>query len=118
MAMARFSDQELYSIRTDISILEVVEKLLELPTKRDGKYFRFLCPVCSEFQTAVNLRSNLCRCFRCERNFNTIELVMSDLRLSFVASVKLLKQQSVGSLKLADVHNLNSSSQNISSASD
>jgi hypothetical protein len=38
--------------------------------------FRFLCPLCNGFDTAVNPKTNLARCFRCEKNFNTIDLVM------------------------------------------
>ena len=53
--------------------------------------FRFLCPFCTGFDTAVNLKTNLARCFRCEKNFNTIDLVMAVRQADFVHSVKFLQ---------------------------
>lgn len=55
-------------------------------------YFRFLCPVCKEFQTAVNPKTNLARCFRCEKNFNSIDLVMRVKGVGFVESVQYLQE--------------------------
>ncbi|XPS89502.1 hypothetical protein Dvar_75210 [Desulfosarcina variabilis str. Montpellier] len=52
--------------------------------------FRFLCPLCNEFQTATNPKTNLARCFLCEKNFNPIDLVMTVKGLGFVDSVKYL----------------------------
>lgn len=86
----RFSDEELHAIRNFIPVRFVIEQVLEIPNKEIEGCYRFLCPACSEFQTGVNPRTNLSRCFRCARNFNTIELVMSDRGLGFVESVKLL----------------------------
>jgi DNA primase len=87
----RFSSEELYSLRTELNIESVI-KVLDVPNKARDGYLRFLCPCCSEFQTAVNPKTNLGRCFLCQRNFNTIELVMADKKLNFVDSVKFLKQ--------------------------
>jgi hypothetical protein len=50
-----------------------------------------LCPMCNEFQTAVNPSTNLARCFRCEKNLNTIDLVMRVKRFGFKDSVLFLK---------------------------
>lgn len=88
----RFSSQELYSIRTDIPIRYVIESLLKIPSKEVEGIFRFVCPKCCEMQTGINSKTNLSRCFRCERNFNNIEITMEVLKLGFVESVKLLKQ--------------------------
>ena len=87
----RFSAEELGAIRNDISIRIVIEELLRLPNKEVEGVFRFLCPVCAEFQTAINNLTNLSRCFRCQKNFNTIELVMQEQKVSFVEAVKLLQ---------------------------
>jgi hypothetical protein len=66
-----------------------------MPSKiRDG-FFRFLCPLCNEFQTAVNPNTNLARCFRCEKNFNTIDLVMAVKKCGFKDSVLFLKNLSI-----------------------
>jgi len=51
-----------------------------------------MSPICHEFQTAVNSKTNLARCFRCERNFNPIDMVMIIRGLGFVESVWYLQQ--------------------------
>lgn len=61
----RFSSQELFAVRNHIPVDMVIRDQLQIPSKiRDG-FFRFLCPMCNEFQTAVNPVTNLARCFRC-----------------------------------------------------
>jgi len=87
----RFSSQELFELRNHIPIDTLIERRLMLPSKVTEGFFRFLCPVCQEFQTAINPKTNLARCFRCERNFNTIDLVMICRNMSFVESVTYLK---------------------------
>lgn len=113
----RFSKETLVAIRNDIPIALVISKL-KLPTKETDSIFRFLCPVCGEFQTAINPKTNLSRCFRCERNFNIIELVMQERKLSFTDSVEKLqlllqlmsnshqsfKENSPGSVELKTLH--------------
>ena len=88
----RFSKEELYKLRNHIQIRVLIETVLKIPCKEIEGVFRFLCPVCREFQTGVHTKTNLSRCFRCERNFNTIELVMEDQKMKFVESVKFLKR--------------------------
>ena len=73
--MPRFSSTELRRLRNDIPVRWVIETLLQLPAKEVEGVYRFLCPVCKEFQTGLNPRANLARCFLCERNFNPIELL-------------------------------------------
>ncbi|MCA9266747.1 MAG: hypothetical protein KDA60_22970, partial [Planctomycetales bacterium] len=53
--------------------------------------FCFLCPQCNEFLTATNPSTNLGRCFHCETNFNTIDLVMATQECDFVAAVQYLE---------------------------
>ena len=99
---ARFSSQELFDLRNNIPVDMLIKDLLHVPTKiRDG-YFRFLCPVCNEFQTAVNPKTNLARCFRCEKNFNTIDLVMAVKGYGFKDSVLFLKTLSMPQKVSAD----------------
>ncbi len=86
-----FSSQELFMLRNHIPIDTLIEKHLKLPSKFSEGFFRFLCPLCNEFQTATNPKTNLGRCFRCERNFNTIDMVMICKGLKFVEGVKYLK---------------------------
>ncbi len=87
----RFSSRELYKLRNSIPINFLIEKELTIPSKISEGFFRFLCPLCNEFQTAVNPKTNLGRCFRCEKNFNTIDMVMAWRNTGFVDSVKYLQ---------------------------
>jgi len=60
------------------------------PSKnRDGR-FVFLCPHCGEMQATVNPRNNLVHCFNCNKNLNTIDLLMT-LGYDFVAAVAILE---------------------------
>jgi len=85
-----FSKQQLHALRNSIPINDVIQFLLALPAKESEGYLRFLCPLCSEFQTATNPKTNLARCFRCKKNFNTIDLVMQVEGLTFKPAVKML----------------------------
>ena len=87
----RFSDQQLYELRNFIPIDWLIDKQLMIPCKFAEGFFRFLCPLCGEFRTATHPKTNLARCFRCERNFNTIDLVMICNHASFVESIHFLK---------------------------
>lgn len=87
----RFSSKELYELRNSIPIHVLIETQLGIPAKISEGVFRFLCPLCNEFHTAVNPKTNLSRCFRCEKNFNTIDLVMICRKTDFVGSVKYLQ---------------------------
>ncbi len=58
-----------------------------------GGWLRFLCPCCGEFDTATNPWTNLARCFRCERNFNPIDLVMLERRASFLEAIRYLEKR-------------------------
>jgi len=46
-----FSSQELYKLRNSIPIDVLIEKELTIPSKTSEGFFRFLCPLCNEFQT-------------------------------------------------------------------
>ncbi len=86
-----FSSQKLYKLRNLIPIDVLIEKELAIPSKISESSFRFLCPLCNEFQTAVNPKTNLGRCFRCEKNFNTIDIAMVWRNIGFLDSVKYLQ---------------------------
>jgi len=86
-----FSPQFLRSLRNDVPIDRLIADVLDIPHKHSEGYFRFLCPLCSEFNTATNPKTNLARCFRCKKNFNTIDIVMTDSNSSFLDAAYLLK---------------------------
>lgn len=91
MAKRCFSNQQLYALRNDIDVRMLIEKTLRIPCRVSGGCFRFLCPLCNGFDTAVNPKTNLARCFQCKKNFNTIDLVMLIRHANFVQSVRFLQ---------------------------
>ena len=89
--MKRFSKHELFKLRNGIDINVLISKTLNIPSKTCQGHLRFLCPVCLHFDTATKRETNLARCFRCERNFNTIEMVMETKSLDFIKSARFLQ---------------------------
>ena len=85
------SRQRLWQLRNELPISNVLEEL-GVPMKTREGYLRFLCPLCREFNTATNARTNLARCFRCEQNFNTIDLVLIVDRCDFLEAVERLEK--------------------------
>ena len=88
----RYSKAELRKLRNDIPIDRVIADILNQPNKVSEGYFRFLCPVCSEFTTAINPKTNLARCFSCRKNFNPIDMIMAVKTYSFVQAVDYLME--------------------------
>lgn len=86
----RFSKERLRQLRNDIPIKNLIANILEIPHKATESQFRFRCPICFEFDTAVNPKTNLARCFRCERNYNPIDIVMIANETEFKEAVKFL----------------------------
>ena len=87
-----FTQRQLYKLRNDIPLADVLT-ILGWPHKtRDGRVC-FVCPQCSESLTAINQRTNLGRCFRCETNFNPIDLAMLINDYDFVTAVHFLQQR-------------------------
>ena len=91
MKQRRFSDQQLYTLRNHIPMELVIEKILCIPSKITQGGLRFKCPLCDQFNTAVNPPTNLARCFDCEPNFNPIDMVMAVRHTGFVEAVTFLK---------------------------
>jgi len=86
----QFSKQCLWRLRNLIPIAMLIADILELPHKTTDGYFRFLCPLCKGFDTATNPNTNLARCFDCQRNFNTIDIVMLEKKINFKQAVQCL----------------------------
>jgi DNA primase len=87
----RLPPEMLRRLRNEIPITLVIAEFLKLPTKVSEGNFRFLCPLCTEFITATNPKTNLARCFLCEKNFNPIDMVMVVKQISFNKAVDYLK---------------------------
>ena len=81
----------LRQLRNRIEIIPLITDGLQLVHKIHDGRFRFLCPLCHDFDTAVNPATNLARCFQCQRNFNPIDLVMTVKHYSFLQAVLFLQ---------------------------
>lgn len=89
----RFSPEELTFLRNRVPITHVINTLLVMPTRTTNGKLSFACPVCGGFDTSINAPHNLARCFECRQNFNPIDLVMYQLQIGFVDSVRWLKNR-------------------------
>jgi hypothetical protein len=85
-----FTRQLLYRIRNEIPLAALLADLQWPHKTREGRLC-LLCPQCGEIIAVVNPRTNLARCFRCEVNFNTIDLTMSIKECDFVDAVHFLQ---------------------------
>lgn len=90
--MSQLSPDELRHLRNNVPINSLIQNTLHIPTKHREGFLRFLCPRCSNFNTATNPKTNLARCFTCQQNFNPIDLVMSVKECSFRNAVAFLKK--------------------------
>lgn len=88
--MARFSNLELFVVRNNIDINFVINHILKISSDYSH---RFCCPKCGySEQTNTDPRTNLARCFICNKNFNNIDMVIFAKNISFVESVLLLQK--------------------------
>jgi hypothetical protein len=69
--MGSYTDGFLRRLRNDIDIDLVINRL-RLERRDSKKFLRFRCPVCHGFHTATNAKTNLARCFDCQRNFKQL----------------------------------------------
>jgi DNA primase len=86
----RYSAELLRRLRNEIPIDGLIG-YLRWPHKRRNGQFVFVCPACRESESDVNPKTNLGRCFHCERNFNPIEFTMAVEVVEFVEAVEFLK---------------------------
>jgi len=82
--------KHLHRLRNEVEIIPLICEALEMQHKTSEGKFRFLCPCCHDYDTACNPKTNLARCFRCNRNFNPIDMVMTAQRYSFLQAVEFL----------------------------
>jgi len=97
----RYAEETLRKLRNGIPIAALIADILGLPCKTAEGYFRFLCPQCGGFHTATNPKTNLARCFDCQRNFNPIDITMTVKRKNFREAVQFLQEiQTIDAKKL------------------
>ena len=73
--MGSYTDDFLRMLRNQVNIDRVIDRLM-IDTRKGKDLRRFRCPLCDRFHTATNPKTNLGRCFECQKNFNPIDLVM------------------------------------------
>ena len=91
MTRPRLSATFVRALRNEIPIDELITSILRVSFKYSENQLRFLCPLCSELNTATNRKTNLARCFRCQKNFNPIDMTMLVNKCSFTEAVRFLE---------------------------
>jgi len=91
MTRPRLSATFVRALRNEIPIDNLITSILRVPFKYSENQLRFLCPLCSELNTATNRKTNLARCFRCQKNFNPIDMAMIVSKRSFIEAVRFLE---------------------------
>ena len=87
--MTPFTKQQLFQVRNEIDIDWLINEKLSIERQFNGAW-RFRCPLCQELNTASQKKTNLARCFSCQKNFNTIDIVIYTKKINFVPSVRFL----------------------------
>jgi len=87
--MNSYTKQQLFQVRNEIDIDWLIHEKLSIERQFNGAW-RFRCPLCQGLNTATQKKTNLARCFSCQKNFNTIDIVIYTKKINFVPSVRLL----------------------------
>jgi hypothetical protein len=93
MTENHFSASLLRRLRNQIPIAHLIEKELKVPCEKNQGTFRFFCPLCNGSETRINTHKNLARCFKCQKNFNPIDIVIAVKQVKFVTAVNYLIKQ-------------------------
>lgn len=88
--MNKLKSDYLRKIRNNIPINIVIADFLKLEWKSTKSYFKFICPLCKSYNTTVYCKTNLARCFECNKNYNTIDITMIVKRCNFLDAVHFL----------------------------
>jgi len=87
----RYSNKLLHQLRNDLDVAALIRDVLVLPSTICDGVFRFQCPCCHGSDCNTNPKTNLARCFHCQRNFNPIDLVLVVHQCTFVDAVEFLR---------------------------
>ena len=88
-----FPKDFLRMLRNQVPIDTVITSFLNMEARTSHNLLRFRCPLCGNFHTAVNPKTNLARCFDCRQNFNPIDMVMTASPCSFIEAVEFLEDK-------------------------
>ena len=92
--MRKITPEELRRLRNDVPV-ELVFDELRLDSRWRGQRREFRCPKCYGMHVAVHDRVNLARCFRCQRNYNPIDLLMLVPGLKFPDAIRHLRRLAI-----------------------
>ena len=98
--------KHLRRLRNQIPVHEVMRDYLGIRVYLEGGHWRFQCPLCQNYNTATNPKTNLARCFQCKKNFNPIDLLMLVQKMDFLDAVKELKAMLPASLNTQNAADL------------
>jgi len=87
--MNAYTKKQLFQVRNEIDIDWLINEKLNIERQFNSAW-RFRCPLCQGLNTATQKKTNLARCFSCQKNFNTIDLVIYSKKINFVPSVRFL----------------------------
>lgn len=82
----------LHKLRNTIDFSHLFRRLGWPWKRREDGVILFVCPECRESQTSVNPKTNLARCFRCERNWNPIDFTIEVGHMDFLEAYGYLEE--------------------------
>jgi len=91
--MARLSDQELTKLKSEVSLLRLVESQGHAP-KKQGKDYVIICPFHEEATPSliISPKNNLFHCFGCDAAGSVIDWVMKTRGVSFRFACEILQE--------------------------
>jgi len=117
MSTNYFSSKLLHRLRNHVPINSLIKNELKVPCEITQGIFRFSCPLCNSFDTKINSQKNLARCFKCQKNFNPIDMVIAVKKVNFVTAVKFLIKYTGIAMSSNSQQNNNTARQNMYSTS-
>ena len=86
----KINNTELRRLRNDVPIKDVIYAL-NIPWEMNDQIFRFICPCCKNLGASLHPNENLTRCFKCQKNFNPIDLTLIHLNKKFRTAINWLQ---------------------------
>jgi hypothetical protein len=88
----RIDKNTLRDMRNVIPIDDMIKSVLNMEHRHREGHLRFLCPDCCDLHTSTNHKTNLARCFICQKNYNPIDLYMKVNRTDFKQATTVLSR--------------------------
>ncbi|MBY0573683.1 MAG: toprim domain-containing protein [Undibacterium sp.] len=107
--MARIPDEELQRLKTEVSLVRLIE-LAGIKLKKQGKDYAANCPFHDDSTASfiVTESKNLFHCFGCNEAGGPVDWLMKFFKLSFRAAVERLRKEAGSGMISAEVSSLES----------